>query len=149
MREAYGTAVELPQLAKWRAGEPDDLGWVASYAATVRGHVAAGRTIRRARIVSEPLCEYQRWSYSISHYLVDAGEQVGWVPRPLVSEIAMPGNDFWMFDDRLVVFLHYTGDGLNSDFTTSTDPEVITLCRAAFDSVWKVSTPHRDYRPLE
>jgi hypothetical protein len=27
-RDAYGTAVELPHLAKWAAGEPDDLEWL-------------------------------------------------------------------------------------------------------------------------
>ena len=25
MRDSYGTAVELPHMAKWAAGEPDDL----------------------------------------------------------------------------------------------------------------------------
>jgi hypothetical protein len=146
-RDAYGTETELPHMAKWRAGEPDDYAWMESYANTVRRHVAAGRSLRRAKIVSEPLSEYQRWAYAISPYLVDAGEQNGWVPRSRVSEIAIPGNDFWLFDDRLVVFLHYSGDGLNTDLTTSTDPDVITLCRTAFEEVWKVSTPHHDYRP--
>ncbi len=28
MRDAYGTAVELPHMAKWAAGEPDDLQWL-------------------------------------------------------------------------------------------------------------------------
>ena len=28
MRDAYGTAVELPHLAKWEAGEPDDVEWL-------------------------------------------------------------------------------------------------------------------------
>lgn len=35
--------------------------------------------------------------------------------------MAFPGNDFWMFDSRLVVFHHYAGNGPNVDFTTSTD----------------------------
>lgn len=70
------------------------------------------------------------------------------MPRPLVSEIGIPGNDYYLFDDRLAVFLHYAGSGLTTGFTTSTAPEVIALCRDAFEEVWKVSTPHREYRPL-
>jgi hypothetical protein len=27
-RDAYGTAVELPHMAKWEADEPDDLEWL-------------------------------------------------------------------------------------------------------------------------
>ena len=32
MRDAYGTAVELPHMAKWAAGEPDDLEWLQGWA---------------------------------------------------------------------------------------------------------------------
>ncbi|RZU54388.1 hypothetical protein EV385_6339 [Krasilnikovia cinnamomea] len=148
MRDAYGTAVELPHLAKWVAGEPDDLSWLGDWCKALRKHVAEGRTVRRARIVSEPLSEYQRWSHSIAQPMVDAGEDIRWIPRALVSPVALPGNDFYLFDDRLVVFLHYAGSGLGTDRVTSTDPADIGLCRSAFDGVWKLSTPHRDYRPV-
>src|SRR6266540_7144413 len=99
-RDAYGTAVELPHMAKWAAGEPDDLAWLGGWCQTLREHVAAGRSVRRARIVSEPLSDYQRWSYSIAHPMVAAGEDIRWVPRGLVSSIGVPGNDFYLFDDR-------------------------------------------------
>lgn len=41
-RDAYGTATELPHMAKWETGEPDDLGWLQSWCATLREHVKAG-----------------------------------------------------------------------------------------------------------
>jgi len=146
-RDAYGTAVELPYMAKWVAGEPDDLGWLDGWCATLRAHVAAGRSVRRARVVSEPLSDYQRWSHSIAHPMVEAGEDIRWVPRRLVSSIGLPGNDFYLFDDRLVVFLHYAGSGLGVDKVTSTDPHDIHLCRTAFDAVWPLAVPHCDYQP--
>ncbi|MBV8893379.1 MAG: hypothetical protein JO266_15650, partial [Acidobacteria bacterium] len=80
--------------------------------------------------------------------MVQAGEDIRWVPRRLVSSIALPGNDFYLFDDRLVVFLIYEGSGLAADKVTSTDPADIRLCRSAFEAAWKLSTPHRDYHPL-
>lgn len=147
-RDAYGTAVELPHMAQWAAGEPDDLAWLGDWCATLRGHVAAGRSVRRARVVSEPLSDYQHWSFSIAGPMVDAGEDIRWVPRRLVSSIAFPGNDFYVFDDRLVVFLLYTGAGLSAGMETSTDPADIALCQSAFDAVWKLAVPHRDYRPV-
>lgn len=147
-RDAYGTETELPYMAKWANGEPDDLAWLADWCSTVRSHVAAGATVRRARIVSEPLSAYQRWSHSIAHPMVDAGEDIRWVPRRLVSSIGIPGNDFYLLDRRLVIFLLYTGDGLNAQFLTSTDPADVELCRSAFEAVWKVAIPHRDYQPV-
>jgi hypothetical protein len=49
---------------------------------------------------------------------------------------------------RLVVFLLYSGNGLNTAYQASTDPADLALCRAAFDAVWKLAVPHRDYQPI-
>ncbi|MEQ4304605.1 DUF6879 family protein [Plantactinospora sp. B6F1] len=147
-RDAYGTAVELPYMAKWAAGEPDDLTWLEGWCKSLREHVKAGRSVRRARIVSEPLSDYQRWSYSIAAPMVDAGECIRWVPRRLVSSLALPGNDYYLFDDRLAVFLIYAGNGLAVDRVASTDPHDLRLCRSAFEDVWKLAIPHRDYQPV-
>jgi hypothetical protein len=147
-RDAYGTAVELPNMAKWVAGEPDDLGWLEDWCATLRDHARAERPVRRARIVSEPLSDYQRWSHSIADPMVEAGEDIRWVPRRRVSSVALPGNDFYLFDDHLVVFLIYAGNGLAVDKVTSMDPHDLRLCRSAFEEVWSLSIPHRDYKPV-
>jgi hypothetical protein len=147
-RDAYGTAVELPYMARWAAGEPDDLEWLQGWCAMLRDHVKAGRCVRRARVVPEPLSDYQRWSYSIAYPMVEAGEDIRWVPRRLVSSVAIPGNDFYLFDDRLAVFLLYAGSGLGAGMLSSSDPADLRLCRSAFEAVWKLSVPHCDYAPV-
>ena len=148
MRDAYGTAVELPYMATWAAGEPDDLAWLGDWCATLREHVKNGRSVRRARIVSEPLSDYQRWSFSIADPMVEAGEDIRWVPRERVSGIGIPGNDFYLFDDRLAVFLHYAGNGLGTKKVATDDSEVLGLCREAFEAVWALTIPHREYKPF-
>ena len=92
MRDAYGTAVELPHMAKWASGERDDLQWLQGWCATLREHVKASKCVRRARVVSEPLSDYQRWSYSIAYPMVEAGEDIRWVPRRLVSSVGLSGS---------------------------------------------------------
>lgn len=148
MRDSYGTAVELPHMAEWAAGEADDLEWLADWCCTLRAHVRAGRSVRRTRIVSEPLSEYQRWSVSIAYPMVEAGEDIRWLPRRLASSVALPGNDFYLFDDRLVVFMLYAGNGLSAGRVSSSDPADLRLCRAAFEAAWKLATPHCDYAAL-
>ena len=147
MRDSYGTETELPQMARWAAGEPDDLAWLRPYCDQVRANVAAGKIYRRAHVVSEPLSDYRRWSHSVVQPMVDAGDDIRWIPRRLVSSIAFPGNDFWMLDNRLVIFHHYAGNGTNIDFTTSTDPHDIELCRSSFEAVWPLGIPHNEYQP--
>lgn len=146
MRDAYGTAVELPHMRKWLDGEPDDTEWLQDWFDTVQAGRAAGKVFRRARIVSEPVSDYQRWVLQDSHLYIEAGEDIRWVPRRLVSQVALPGNDFWMFDRELVVFLCFAGSGLVTEYQATTDPEAIGLCLAAFYGVWKLAIPDRDYR---
>lgn len=147
-RDAYGTAVELPYMAKWAIKEPDDLRWLQGWCATLQDHVKAGRSVRRVRVVSEPLSDYQRWSHSIAWPMVEAGEDIRWVPRQLVSAVGIPGNDFYLFDGQLAVFLLYAGNGLSAGMMKTADTAVTELCRRAFDAVWELSIPHRDYHPI-
>lgn len=147
-RDAYGTQVEIPHLARWAAGEPDDLEWLTPWCDNVRAGVAEGKRFRRARIVSEPLSEYQQWSYSIADPMVEAGEDIRWVPRRLVSGIAFPGNDFWLFDQSVAIFTIFAGNGLIVERQRWTDPSVIRLCKAAFEAAWRLSIPHHEYKPV-
>lgn len=80
--------------------------------------------------------------------MIEAGEDIRWVSRRSVSSIAIPGNDFYLFDDRLVVFLIYAGNGLAVDKVTSVDPGDVRLCRAAFEAVWELSVRHHEYKPV-
>ncbi|MBB6381057.1 hypothetical protein BKA01_008334 [Pseudonocardia eucalypti] len=146
MRDAYGTAAELPHLAKWLAGEPDDTEWLKPWFDKVRTGVQAGKVFKRARVISEPVSDYQRWVLNDSHHFVEAGEDIRWVPRSRVSTVALPGNDFWLFDNQTVVFLIFAGNGLVVDRQKTGDRAAIELCRSAFDAVWELSIPDSEYK---
>lgn len=147
MRDSYGTEVELPHMAKWKAGEQYDFAWLEWWCELMRDSKAAGKVFRRVNIASEPLSEYHQWSLTVEKPMAAAGQDIRWVSRRLVSRLLLPGNDFWLFDDELVVFLHYAGSGLNADFEPCTDPAVIKMCRDSFEAVWPLATPHGEYRP--
>jgi hypothetical protein len=65
-----------------------------------------------------------------------------------VSSVALAGNDFYLFDDRLALFLLYSGNGLSVGTLSSSEPADLRLCRSAFEAVWKLSIPHREYVPV-
>jgi Family of unknown function (DUF6879) len=146
-RDSYGTEVELPNMAKWRRGEPDDFGWLDWWLEMLRGHRAAGRTCRRVRIVSEPVSDYQQWAMSHAEVFIDAGEDIRYVPRHRLVTVALPGSgDFYVFDDQLALFLHYTGNGTNAFFQTTEDSQTVRTCREAFERVWDLATLFCEYR---
>ncbi|MFG2525928.1 DUF6879 family protein [Streptomyces sp. NPDC048527] len=104
-----------------------------------------GVDVRRLRVVSEPASDYIRFEHHVTAGNVSAGEQVRWLPRRQASRLLLPGNDLWLFDDELVLFLHFTGEGELSphgDEERVADPTVIARCRAAFEDAWDLGVPH-------
>ena len=60
---------------------------------------------QRPRIISEPASDYIRFEYEVTPAAnLAAGEQVRWLPRQMASDLALPGNDFWLFDGAAVLF---------------------------------------------
>jgi Family of unknown function (DUF6879) len=148
MRDHYAVEEERADIEKWRAGEwgpEQDAESKASWLDLMRSTSARGVRLRRARIVSEPVTEYIRFEYEGTPQNIAAGEEVRWLPRTRTSGLALPGNDFWIFDGATVLFNHFTGDGGWVGNELSTDPRVAELCASAFESVWNLGIPHSEY----
>lgn len=77
----------------------------------IRSATARGVAVRRARIVSEPVTDYIRYEHAGTVVNVHAGERVRRLSRRQASDIALPGNDCWVFDGETVLFNHFSGDG--------------------------------------
>lgn len=114
----------------------------------MRKHAARGIRFRRARIVSEPITDFVRYEYEITaEHNVAAGEEVRWLPRRRASDLGLPGNDFWVFDNDLAQIHHFSGTGEIVEDELVSDPAVTQLCRTAFEAIWERAIPHADYRP--
>jgi hypothetical protein len=141
-----------PRFAAWQHGvrndpaesDPERRPWLR----LIADLVAQGVEVRRARIVSEPVSDYIRFEHHLNEPAVHAGEQERWLPLRRASALALPGNDFWLFDDSSVVFHHFAGDGelAPDDEEFTEDPAVVKLCADAFEAVWALAVPHEDYR---
>ena len=146
LRDAYDP--ETPQYREWLAGTPRPVPASPEWYDFVREHTARGVRFRRARIVSEPLSDYIRFELEATGGLnVAAGEEVRWLPRRLACGLSVPVNDYWVFDDRLVRFGFFAGDGTYLDDELTDDPEIVRSCAEAFERVWELAVPHASYRP--
>lgn len=151
MRDAY--MLDDPEFIAWQNGKrldpADRESWWRPFLDVVSETIARGVVMRRARIVSEPISDYVRYEYDITFTNVAAGERVRWLPRRRATDLALPGNDFWLFDDSVVLVNHFTGDGQWSDpdMEVISDPDVAKLCGSAFEAVWERAIPHEEYRP--
>lgn len=151
MRDVYATDIEKDRFQTWLCGEPLDPGaeakWWRPWFELMKHTNEAGKTLRRLRVVSEPITDYIRFEWLDAAQLVRAGEDVRWLPRRNASKLLLPGNDFWMFDRETIAFTHFSGDGHVLDREMTTDPDIVAACAAAFEEAWKIAIPHHEYTP--
>jgi hypothetical protein len=146
MRDSYAPT---DRFEAWRRGERidwnDRASWWDPYLQMIADTVGRGVVIRRARIISEPVSEYIRWEHYITRELVEAGEEVRWLPRRRTTDLSLPGNDFWLFDNRLARVHHFNGDGAVVEDEFADDPALILHLTTAFEAVWQRGVPHNHY----
>lgn len=149
MRDHYGVAQEADDFRVWlETGQldtdpasPDWAPWVD----LVSQATARGVAVRRARIVSEPVSDYIRYEHASTVVNVQAGEDVRWLPRRQSSDIALPSNDFWLFDDRVIRWGYFSSNGAMVGHEISDEPAAVKLCSEAFGAVWSRAIPHAQY----
>ncbi|MCF3107109.1 hypothetical protein IPZ58_37000 [Streptomyces roseoverticillatus] len=150
LRDHYGSSVEDTPYARWQRGEPDDYAWLAPWTALMESVTGAGKTVRRVRVVTEPHSRYVGWEHSLTRLNLEMGEDIRWLPRHRLPEgITFPvdGNDWWLFDERLLAVGHFDTDGKVLGSELIEDPETVAECIRVRDVLWNVAIPHCEYKP--
>lgn len=143
LRDHY--EVDEATLSAWRRGDAEAVRNGMAFTGRVAAETAAGVTVRRIKVLSEPPSEYMRFALDTADAVVDAGEDIRWLPRRLTSALLLPGNDFFVLDDELVTFNVLDGEDGRAEQQLWTDPDVVQACRVAFETAWRLAIPHREY----
>lgn len=149
LRDAYAVeGDDVEEFAAWRGGrrwDPEERGsWWHPFYAAVEAAVARGVAVRRLKVVSEPVTEYMRYMHHITGLNVAVGEQVRWLPRATALEVLLTATDFWVFDDRVVRWHLFDGDGglVGHRF----DAGAAGRCREVFEAAWARAVPHDEFK---
>lgn len=149
MRDCYSAEDEKDRFERFMAtGRRDHAAEAAErrdWLDTIRRITAAGVRVRRVRIVSEPVTDYIRFEWHGAEPAIEAGEEIRWLPRRLASGLALPGNDFWLLDERTAMFNHFSGEGRPLGQEITDNAATVELCLAAFEAAWKLAIPHGEY----
>ncbi|GGP61083.1 hypothetical protein GCM10010214_38450 [Streptomyces abikoensis] len=150
MRDGYMR--DDPMFLAWQKGHRDDPAdrdaWWRPWLTLIEQITARGVRVRRARVVSVPVSDYVQFEHDVTFTNIAAGEQVRWLPRRRATDLALPGNDFWLVDDSMVVINHFDGDGRFTGDEFIAEPETAKLCSSAFEAVWARAVPHEEFRPV-
>jgi hypothetical protein len=117
----------------------------------IRHTTASGKTWRRVHAISGPLTPYLRfemeWGYVYSQ---DAGEDIRILHEeddPNRHFEGLPFEDFWLFDDRLVVRMCYDAEGRYLGAAEPIDDTAaVEGYRATRDAAWARAVPFDRYR---
>lgn len=150
LRDVYAAA-DHSRFRRWLAGEAlnpeEEAEWWRPWREMMGGHREAGKTLRRLRVISEPVTDYIKFEWLDAAELVRAGEDVRWLPRQHASGLLLPGNDLWCFDSEMVVFTHLSGDGQVQGYELTTDPSLVGKVLSSFESAWSIAVRHGEYTP--
>lgn len=120
----YTMPDEQEDFARFLAGKPMPPDDNEDWHEIVRGYVRVGKSIGRVRTVRMPLTDYQR--YQLAEGIpgnIKAGEDIR-ILDLADKELDMPQQDFWLFDDSIVVWLNFNPDGTLRNHELDDDPNL-------------------------
>lgn len=142
----YIAANETGPYEEFLDGAAPSWEWREPWKRFVREKLAAGATMSRVHVVTEPLTDYVLFELTCVYPAnVEAGEDVRVLPRRWAAGLDLPVLDFWLLDSSAAGIMHYdeAGNWLSVDFTT--EPDVINECRAARDAARARAVPLNTY----
>jgi hypothetical protein len=136
---------ENESLRRFLAGEPDDLPWMQSWLDMLRAAAAAGRRFARVRVVSLPLTDYSRFGVWCAQFTNAAGEDIRYLTRDHAQAAGLPGEDYWLFDSRKLVRMHFDEADHFLGGEIIEDPAGIVRANYWRDAAWHKAVRRDDF----
>ena len=129
-------AGDLPEVLEWEH---------SPFTEMVSRHTAAGRPFRRARVMDDPLTDYNRFMIYTGARGASIGDDINYLSRSEANALDLPDHDFWVFDSARLVELRFTDDGRPLGHDLITDPETVARHEEWIHRALAAATPSADY----
>ncbi len=136
VRDRYNSPRETESFRKFMADEPDDLAWHQNWLAMIREATTEGRRFCRVRVVGLPLSDYSRFGLWISQFAYEAGDDIRYLTRGQSEATDLPRHDYWLFDSRKLIKMHFRDDDRFLGGEVITDPATIVQHNYWRDVSW-------------
>ncbi|MBO4259948.1 hypothetical protein GRC12_39855 [Streptomyces griseorubiginosus] len=150
LRDDYSVPDEDSPFASWLRGESVDYSYMEPWTQLIRRVTGEGKSVRRIRVITEPHTPYIQWEHATTALNHEAGEEIRWLPRHRLPEgiiFPLAGNDWWLYDDRLLAVGHFDSQGRVLGSEIVEDPATVAECVRLRDVLWAVAIPHSEYKP--
>jgi hypothetical protein len=146
----YTSPATERRLARFLAGEQVTPAERAPWLSMLHRTHAAGKTITRVRVITEPLTDYLKYELACFESSVEAGEDIRILPGNLADGLHLPEYDFWLFDAgqpgarAAVSFYGERGAWLRAEIVT--EPGFVAACCRWRDAAMSRAIPFHAYQ---
>jgi hypothetical protein len=113
----------------------------------IRQASSEGRRFARVRVVSMPLTDYSRFGVFCAQHTNAAGEDIRYLRRD--DATGLPDYDYWLFDSRVLVRMHFDDDENFLGGELIEDPAVIVQHNHWCDAAWQRAVRRDDFATQE
>lgn len=137
---------EQASIRRFLAGEPMPANHNEDWHEYVRDLTAAGKIMRRVKVIRRPYSDYIRYhlSWTLPRNSA-AGEDYHIITGEDLDQLDVPNQDYWIFDEQTVLLLHFNDDGTFRDNELA-DPSELNKYRHWRDLALTKAVPLDDYR---
>jgi hypothetical protein len=104
-----------------------------------------GRRFARVRVVSLPLTDYSRFGVWCAQFTGGAGEDIRYLDRGTASALSLPRHDYWLFDSRLLLRMHFDDGDAFLGGEVIDDPADIVQHNYWRDAAWHHAIRRDDF----
>ncbi|MER5769540.1 DUF6879 family protein [Streptomyces sp. NPDC001985] len=144
-RRGYASDRDSQEYQRWLASGDVEANPSSPWYANIERQVALGKRIGRVRVVDSPLTEEQRYLTAAATVDGAAGEDIRHLWRPDAQRLQLPGEDFWLFDSRYALVLHFDDADEYLGAELVEDPVVIARFCQIRDAAWHHAVKHTDF----
>ncbi|MFG2794043.1 DUF6879 family protein [Streptomyces sp. NPDC048419] len=107
----------------------------------IRAQTTAGKRVGRVRVADHPPTTEQLFLLDYARHNAAAGEDIRYLWRKDAERAALPAEDFWIFDSRLVALLHFDDDDTLRTIELITEPAQVVRFAMVRDAALHHAVP--------
>lgn len=111
----------------------------------IRAARAEGRRFSRVRVVTLPLTDYSRFGVWCAQFTNGAGEDIRYLERGAAEKTGLPRHDYWLFDSRVLLKMHFDDSDAFLGGEVIEDPDVVVQHNYWRDAAWHHATRRDDF----
>jgi len=126
--DEYDSPKTRLRVARFLAGQPDDVEVRAYWDRVVGEARQAGKVMQRVHLITEPPTDYLRFELAFTEARSWPGEDISILPGDLAVGLDLPGFDYWLFDDERAAVMYYGDRGTWLHTEIVTEPSFVADC---------------------